>query len=237
MTTPRPGPPPRTTRTPTTGSPVTGTPSEPPPGWWAAAVPRVRSTRPRTPSRRPPMPPTRVRTTAACPDRSHLARPRDQRRHGGGGRRGHRLAVRSRGRDRPGEGPDVGVQAGRTGGVRPGQPDPARPLARTVGERAAEGRVPVAEPDRREEVPDDGPPQRRIDLVARVAVPVDVPADARAPEQVDVVLPREQAHVVDLRDPRREELEEAGEQVAPVVPAQRVVEGAVDLVQVEIARG
>jgi hypothetical protein len=56
-------------------------------------------------------------------------------------------------------------------------------------------------------------------------------------QQRHVVLAGQQAHVVHLRHAGQEELDGARDQVGAIVAAQRVVEGAVHLVQVEVAGG
>ena len=68
-------------------------------------------------------------------------------------------------------------------------------------------------------------------------VAVDVAAHAAGFQQRHVVLAGQQAHVVHLRNAGQEELDRARDQVGAVVAAQRVVEGAVDLVQVQVAGG
>jgi hypothetical protein len=69
-------------------------------------------------------------------------------------------------------------------------------------------------------------------------VAVDVAAHAAAPaEQRHVVLAGQQAHVVHLRHAGQEELDRARQQVGALVAAQRVEEGAVHLVQVQVRRG
>src|SRR4030095_15107241 len=73
-------------------------------------------------------------------------------------------------------------------------------------------------------------------LAGRVVVTVDVPPDARTPEQLDIVAAREQADVVDLRDSRHKTLDGACDQILVVATAERVVERAVDLRRVHVAR-
>ena len=63
---------------------------------------------------------------------------------------------------------------------------------------------------------------------------IDVATDAGAPEQRYVVMASEQADVIDLRYAGREELDRAREQIVTVDARERVVEGAVDLVKVEV---
>ena len=65
-------------------------------------------------------------------------------------------------------------------------------------------------------------------------VSIYVAADAVRGEQLHVVGAREKADVVHLRNARHEELHRSGDQIALLVAAERVVERAVDLVQVEI---
>ncbi len=67
-------------------------------------------------------------------------------------------------------------------------------------------------------------------------MPVDVPADSGACQQAHVVTACEQADVVDLRHSGRPELQRPREQVAVIIAGQRVIEGAIDLVQVHIGR-
>src|SRR6185312_16449072 len=68
-------------------------------------------------------------------------------------------------------------------------------------------------------------------------VAIDIAADARAAEQFDVIRSSKQSDVIDLRDTGREELDGAGDQVFVVTSAEGIVKGAIDLVEIEIARG
>ena len=97
-------------------------------------------------------------------------------------------------------------------------------------EGAAESGVLVAQPNEIEESLHAWPSQRLVDLGLRVAMPVDVAADARSGEQRHVVRTGEQADVVHLRHSGQKELDGSGEQVFAIVSAKRVVKRAVDLV-------
>jgi hypothetical protein len=66
-------------------------------------------------------------------------------------------------------------------------------------------------------------------LVGAIVVPVDVASLSRAGEELDVVLAREQSHVVELRFTGEEDLHRPGEQHALRVRAQDAEEGGVDL--------
>ena len=95
----------------------------------------------------------------------------------------------------------------------------------------------VAQTNQRAEVPDNQLFERDLQLVARVVVAVDVPPNAGAAEQLHVVTACEQTDVVDLWHAGREKLNRAREQIVAVDSRERVVEGAVDLVQIQVRCG
>lgn len=76
---------------------------------------------------------------------------------------------------------------------------------------------------------DNGPLELLLRLLDAVEVAVDVAAVLRLLCQLRVVAAREEAHVVDEGDARREELDGAREEVPEVVVGERAVVGAVDL--------
>ena len=67
-------------------------------------------------------------------------------------------------------------------------------------------------------------------------MPIYVAPHACTREQVHIVLPGQQTDVVHLRNPRREELDRSRQQVFVIAPAECVVERAIHLIQIEIAR-
>ncbi len=69
----------------------------------------------------------------------------------------------------------------------------------------------------------------------RVVVAIDVPANACAAQQVEIVRPRQQSAVVDLWHAGSEELEGARNQIFVVTRAEGIVKGAIDLVKIEVA--
>ena len=68
-------------------------------------------------------------------------------------------------------------------------------------------------------------------------MPVDVAAHSRPRQKLHIVDSREQTGVVDLRNAGGEELDRTRQQILVVATAERVVEGAIDLVQIEVAGG
>ena len=95
----------------------------------------------------------------------------------------------------------------------------------------------VAEAQEREQSRDDRLLQRLLQFGRRVAVPVDVASFTGASQAFDVIRAGEQPDVVDLRDARHEALDGPRNEIFIVPPAQRIVERAVDLVRVDVARG
>ena len=76
----------------------------------------------------------------------------------------------------------------------------------------------------------DRPVQLLLQFRRRVVVAIDVATDATPAQQVQVIAAGEQAHVIDLRNSRHEALNGARDEVRGVAAAERIVEGAIDLV-------
>ena len=66
---------------------------------------------------------------------------------------------------------------------------------------------------------------------------IDVSAHFGFSQQRHVVLARQKAHVIDLRDARHKELNGAPNQVGGLIATHGIKERAVDLVQIQIGRG
>src|SRR5438045_5783661 len=97
--------------------------------------------------------------------------------------------------------------------------------------------MPVAEPDQFQQPSHNRTLKRRSDFAGCVVVPVDVAAHSRPRQKLHIVDSREQTGVVDLRNAGGEELDRTRQQILVVATAERVVEGAIDLVRIEVAAG
>src|SRR5438128_698340 len=95
----------------------------------------------------------------------------------------------------------------------------------------------VAQFQERQRALDDGLAELLLHFIPPEVMTVDVAADARAGEERHVVAAGQQPDVVNLRDARQETLNGPRDEVLVVSPAERVIERAVDLIGVEIARG
>src|SRR6185369_7706672 len=94
----------------------------------------------------------------------------------------------------------------------------------------------IPDPQQREQRLNDRTRQFLVQLIGLVMVPIDVAPDASAAEQLQVVAACEQTDVVDLRDSRHEALNRSRDEVLDVLAAERIVERAVDLRRIDIAR-
>src|SRR5450631_979346 len=97
-------------------------------------------------------------------------------------------------------------------------------------ELTVERRVSVAKADQGEQTLHHRGLTCSLDLARGVVMPVHVTTDASAREQLHVVGTPQQPDVVHLRHSRQIELHRTCEQVAILVAAQRIVEGAVHLI-------
>ena len=104
-------------------------------------------------------------------------------------------------------------------------------------ETAAERGMRVAQPNQRAKLLHDRTLEGVAQLVAPVVVPIDVAADAGTREQLEIVLTREQADVVDLRNARREELDRAREQIVAIVARRERRRRCSSLIEIEVRCG
>src|SRR5690606_14037956 len=104
-------------------------------------------------------------------------------------------------------------------------------------EAPGKGPVRVAEPNQVEQPLHDRTSRRAVDLVPFVVVPVDIASDVSPAEKLEIIAPREQPDVIDLRYARQEELNRPGEQILRIVCSKRIIERAVDLIEIEIPGG
>ena len=104
-------------------------------------------------------------------------------------------------------------------------------------EVAVESRFRRPPPQQLDESPHDRTVEGLEYLGGGVVVAIDVTAHTGRSEQFHVVRAGEETDVVDLGGPRQEELDRPRREVALVVASECVVEGAVDLVEIEVRGG
>src|SRR5271166_1527866 len=69
---------------------------------------------------------------------------------------------------------------------------------------------------------------------ARIVMTVDVAARAGPSQQIQVIRTRQEPNVIDLGHPWSKELNGTGDQVIIIPAAEGIVEGAIDLIQIQV---
>ena len=95
----------------------------------------------------------------------------------------------------------------------------------------------IAETDQIQERTHHGSFEPLVQLGARIVMTIDVTAHTGPSQQIQVIRPGQKPNVIDLGHSRSKELNGTGDQVIIVPAAEGVVEGAIDLIQIQVARG
>ena len=92
----------------------------------------------------------------------------------------------------------------------------------------------IAETDEIQESTNHGGFEPLVQFGPRIVMTVDVTAFADSSQQIQVIRPRQQTKIIDLRHSGSKELNGAGDQVVIVPAAQGFVKGAIYLMDVQI---